>query len=111
MTKKRGEPIASAAVFSFTREQICLKYVFTSTSRHSINTKMRKNLRSRFSFAFAPLIAAFVLSAAVSGQSLTFKVDVDPSVASAAEPLSGRLLIFMKKDDGKPTDGFGTDFT
>ncbi len=40
---------------------------------------------------------------------VTFKVNVDPSVVPANEPLSGRLLIFMKKDNGKPTDGFGPD--
>lgn len=39
-----------------------------------------------------------------------FKVNLDPSLLKSGEPVSGRLLIFMRKDDGKPSDGFGTDF-
>ncbi len=37
-------------------------------------------------------------------------INIDKSVAGA-EPVSGRLLIFMRKDDGKPTDGFGADMS
>lgn len=36
-------------------------------------------------------------------------ISIDKNVAGEA-PVSGRLLIFMRKDDGKPTDGFGPDF-
>jgi S-formylglutathione hydrolase FrmB len=37
-------------------------------------------------------------------------VNIDKSVAGSS-PVSGRLLIFMRKDDGKPSDGFGANFS
>lgn len=57
------------------------------------------------------LISLAAAAATLAAGPVTFKIKVDPSVVPANEPLSGRLLIFMKKDDGKPTDGFGTDMT
>jgi len=48
-------------------------------------------------------------AAAFAAEPVRFRVSVDAAVAGG-EPLSGRLLIFMKKDDGKPSDGFGVDF-
>jgi S-formylglutathione hydrolase FrmB len=39
---------------------------------------------------------------------IRFKISVDPSVAGADAPLSGRLLVFMRVA-GKETDGFGID--
>lgn len=61
---------------------------------------------SRFALSFSAII---LISAAVfSAEPVKFKVSVDSAVAGS-EPLSGRLLVFMKKDDGKPTDGFGID--
>ncbi len=43
-----------------------------------------------------------------AAEPIRFKVSVE---ATASEPLSGRLLIFMRKDDGKPADTFEPDFT
>jgi hypothetical protein len=45
-----------------------------------------------------------------AAEPLRFRITVDQPVAGLSGPLSGRLLIFMRKDDGKPTDGFGTNF-
>ena len=72
---------------------------------------MKKIIPSVPRFAAAFIAAAFLFTLTAAAQSVTFKVDADAAVASTAEPLSGRLLIFMKKDDGKPTDGFGTDLS
>ena len=58
-------------------------------------------------FAFASVLMGAALANAAP---VRFRVSVSPSLAGAETPLSGRLLVFMKKDDGKPTDGFGTDF-
>ncbi len=58
--------------------------------------------------AFA--LVAFVQLAA-SAEPVRFKIAADPAVASTDAPLSGRLLIFMRKPGDKPSDGFGTDFT
>lgn len=58
-------------------------------------------------------LIAFAVSASAQfavGSPMRIKVGVSESVAETNKPLSGRLLVFMKKDDGKPTDGFGTDF-
>src|SRR5687767_6061710 len=50
----------------------------------------------------------FTFSAAsVLAVQFTVKLDAD---AGSDKVVSGRLLIFMRKDDGKPSDGFGTDF-
>ena len=38
---------------------------------------------------------------------IKFKVQVAEKIDGVTTPLSGRLMIFMRKDDGKPTDGFG----
>src|SRR5438105_7457948 len=59
---------------------------------------------------FLALAFAFFAVSSAYGQAVHFRVKLDPAVASDA-PLSGRLLIFMRKDDGKPSDGFGVDFT
>jgi enterochelin esterase-like enzyme len=56
--------------------------------------------------AFA--IASFAQLAAAA-DAVRFKISADPAVASAEAPLSGRLLIFMRKPGAKPSDGFGTD--
>lgn len=48
------------------------------------------------------------LSAAAT---IKFRVQVAEKIDGVTAQVSGRLLIFMRKDDGKPTDGFGTDFT
>ena len=68
------------------------------------------------------IVRLFVLSAALAGMfqlaasttaalgQTRFRVNIDSSLVSADKPVSGRLLIFMKKDDGKPSDGFGADF-
>jgi S-formylglutathione hydrolase FrmB len=49
------------------------------------------------------------LTVAASAQAVRFKVKIDPSLAEAGKPLSGRLLVFMT-NNMKPTDGFGVDF-
>jgi S-formylglutathione hydrolase FrmB len=55
------------------------------------------------------IIAAILLvSAAAYATPVHFQIELDPAVAGDS-PLSGRLLIFMRKDDGKPSDGFGVD--
>ncbi|HTK39155.1 MAG TPA: hypothetical protein VL325_11730, partial [Pyrinomonadaceae bacterium] len=48
---------------------------------------------------------------AFAAEPIHFKINIDPSMASTATPVSGRLLIFMRKDDGKPSDGFGPSLT
>ncbi len=53
-----------------------------------------------------------VLAIAAVGASaapIRFTVKVADKIDGVTAPLSGRLLIFMRKDDGKPTDGFGPD--
>lgn len=69
-----------------------------------------RNYRSRLAFAALTVFLA-VFAAAANGfvaEPVKFTVKLDASMAGT-EPVSGRLLIFMKKDDGKPTDGFGVD--
>ncbi|MDM7922366.1 MAG: alpha/beta hydrolase-fold protein [Pyrinomonadaceae bacterium] len=64
-------------------------------------------MRKRILFS---IFAAAVLAAAVSAASaapLRIKVGITESINGVTMPVSGRLLIFMRKDDGKPTDGFG----
>lgn len=59
------------------------------------------------------LLAALLLvgfTASEAAASVRFKVKLDAAIAGDA-PLSGRLLIFMKKDDGKPSDAIEPDFT
>lgn len=55
------------------------------------------------------VLCAMALSTAAYAEAVRFNVIVDPSVTKPGEPISGRLLIFMRKDDGKPSDGFGAD--
>lgn len=63
-----------------------------------------------------PLLLSFLLTvlfaAGISADAapMRFSLSVSPELTGADLPISGRLLVFMKKDDGKPTDGFGTDF-
>jgi hypothetical protein len=70
--------------------------------------KKHNNFPVRFLFALSLLFGLSQLASAA--EPVHFKVSVDPSIASPNAPVSGRLLIFMRKDDGKPTDGFGPDF-
>ena len=68
---------------------------------------MKTNDRlTRFAFLFILLIAIAQTAAA---QSVHFKIGIDPSLVTTTESVSGRLLIFMRKDDGKPSTGFGVD--
>src|SRR5713101_4716369 len=53
----------------------------------------------------------FVSANAHAAGTVNFKVTLDPAAAVSSQPISGRLLIFMRKDDGKPNDGFGADFS
>ncbi|MEP6787051.1 MAG: alpha/beta hydrolase-fold protein [Acidobacteriota bacterium] len=62
------------------------------------------------SLFLAGLFQVAANAAATFGQT-HFRVTIDASLVSADKPVSGRLLMFMKKDDGKPSDGFGVDFT
>jgi len=41
---------------------------------------------------------------------IKLKISLAENVDGVAAPVSGRLLVFMRKDDGKPTDGFGTAY-
>ena len=70
-----------------------------------------KNKVASFKRVGSLLLLFFVASATYTyaTEPVKFKVSVDSAVAS--ETLSGRLLIFMRKDDGKPSDGFEPDFT
>lgn len=64
------------------------------------------------SMSFAALFFVVLLNcfAAVSAaEPVHFRIKLDAAAAGDA-PLSGRLLIFMKKDDGKASDGFEPDF-
>ena len=62
------------------------------------------------------LLSLFFVLTAVSctaafsfaSEPIRFKVSVAPSIVGAEAPLSGRLLVFMKKA-GKDTDGFGVE--
>jgi enterochelin esterase-like enzyme len=54
-------------------------------------------------------LAIFLTGSATSALAVQFTVKLDAS-AGSDKVVSGRLLIFMRKDDGKPSDGFGTDF-
>ncbi|HBE83576.1 MAG TPA: hypothetical protein DDW24_12490, partial [Blastocatellia bacterium] len=59
---------------------------------------------------FSIIISAVLLAiSATAAMAVEFTVKVDPSVVTDGQPLSGRLLIFMRKDDGKPSDGFGVN--
>ncbi|MEP6945859.1 MAG: alpha/beta hydrolase-fold protein [Acidobacteriota bacterium] len=74
---------------------------------------MMKNYRRCGAAATVTLFVAIFISAAAAAnvfaaEAVRFTVRLDPSVAGSV-PVSGRLLIFMKKDDGKPSDGFGVD--
>lgn len=58
-------------------------------------------------------IVVFVLTAStqfVTAAPLSLKINVADKIDGVSAPLSGRLLVFMRKDDGKPSEGFGTDF-
>jgi S-formylglutathione hydrolase FrmB len=59
-----------------------------------------------------PILLAAVLfvSATATAAQVHFKINLDPAV-SGNGALSGRLLIFMKKDDGQPPAVFGPDFS
>ncbi len=41
---------------------------------------------------------------------IKLRISLADNVDGVAAPVSGRLLVFMRKDDGKPTDGFGTAY-
>ena len=57
------------------------------------------------------LLAAVLLGlATASAAQVHFNIKLDPALSTNA-PLSGRLLIFMKKDDGQPPAVFGPDFS
>ena len=59
---------------------------------------------------FSIILSAVLLAiSATAAMAVEFTVKVDPSVVTDGQPLSGRLLIFMRKDDGKPSDGFGVN--
>ncbi len=61
---------------------------------------------------FFTLVLLLSAAAFASAQApLTITVDLDPAAGIASKDISGRLIVFMKKDDGKPTDGFGTDLS
>ncbi|MGD9630044.1 MAG: alpha/beta hydrolase [Pyrinomonadaceae bacterium] len=64
---------------------------------------MKRNL---FLLSIAALTFA-VSASAVSAAPVRLRINVAEKIDGIAGPLSGRLLIFMRKDDGKPTDGFG----
>ncbi|MFN6964738.1 MAG: alpha/beta hydrolase-fold protein [Pyrinomonadaceae bacterium] len=51
----------------------------------------------------------FAAAAAAFAEPVRIKVSVPSSIAGAEYPLSGRLLVFMKKA-GKETDGFGVEY-
>lgn len=53
----------------------------------------------------------FVQIGALAAGTTRFSVSLDRSLVRPGETVSGRLLIFMRKDDGKPSDRFGQDFT
>src|SRR5436190_24027300 len=55
------------------------------------------------------LLLLLVASAAYAAEPIKFSVSIDS--AAAHEPISGRLLIFMKKDDGKSSNIFEPDYT
>lgn len=74
-------------------------------------TNMKISIKSLQKFAAAAALVFVLQIGAFASGSVRFKVSLDPSMAKAGEAISGRLLIFMKKDDGKPSDGFGADFT
>jgi len=54
-------------------------------------------------------LVLLVQMGAFAAGSTRFDVSLDPSLVRSGETVSGRLLIFMRKDDGKPSDGFGAD--
>jgi enterochelin esterase-like enzyme len=70
---------------------------------------MIKHSNLPVSFAIFLLAVFGLVQFAAAADPIRFKIDIDPSMASGG-PVSGRLLVFMRRDDGKPTDGFGTDF-
>lgn len=69
-----------------------------------------KNQRYRIVF-FSLVLSVVSVFAAIhtSAAPVRFKINLADRIDGVTEPLSGRLLIFMRKDDGKPTDGFGSD--
>lgn len=71
---------------------------------------MLKKTRPSLRLALVVFALASFAQLAAAADAVRFKISADPSVASAEAPLSGRLLIFMRKPGAKPSDGFGTDF-
>ena len=60
----------------------------------------------RFTVAFLLTIAS---AAALHAGPVRLKITLADKIEGVTMPVSGRLLIFMRKDDGKPTDGFGVN--
>lgn len=60
----------------------------------------------RFTVAFLLTIASAV---ALHAGPVRLKITLADKIEGVTMPVSGRLLIFMRKDDGKPTDGFGVN--
>jgi len=58
---------------------------------------------------FAAVVCGLLLTSSTFAQTNACQkiiINIDKKVAGDS-PVSGRLLIFMRKDDGKPSDGFG----
>jgi len=72
--------------------------------------KINRIVASRIETTLSALLIVLTLAAAaLAGEPVKFRVTLDAPSVKPGEAVSGRLLIFMKKDDGKPTDGFGVD--
>lgn len=53
------------------------------------------------------LLVAIFAAFAVQAAPARIKINLLDKIEGVAAPVSGRLLVFMRRDDGKPTDGFG----
>ena len=71
---------------------------------------LRITLRSATPVGLFFLFLLTGLTAANAAGAVHFRLRLDPAVAGDT-PLSGRLLIFMKKDDGKSADAIEADFS
>lgn len=58
----------------------------------------------------APALLFLISSAAAAAPPVTFKVTLGAGVAASDAPVSGRLLVFMRKSD-KPLESISPDFT
>ena len=70
---------------------------------------LRITLRSATPVGLLFMLLLTGLTAANAAGAVHFRLRLDPAVAGDT-PLSGRLLIFMKKDDGKSADAIEADF-